>query len=146
MSSSPITPQQKAVDSTTRAKALAHTIYDVLIGEGVAGADAQRTSQKALGDFLTQTGATKDAVDSFMQFIDPLLAAFFTVLSTVRHSTTTNMGSTMAELLNEFLGTGLTADDIAPAPVASGQQGDASAPTRARAAALGKAILGQLEK
>src|SRR5208283_128904 len=138
MGNSPVTPAQKAADSTDRAKALAKALYDVLIGQGFSGADAQKTSQNALGEFLTQSGATKDTVDTFMTVASDLLSAMFTIISAFRHEVTHTFDSTAVEVVNEFLGTSLD-----PSIMATGKGGDE---TIQKANAIGKAVLSRLEQ
>src|SRR5208337_5088584 len=87
---------------------------------------------------VAHSTAIKAVIDSFIQLLNPLLTAFFAVLSEVRHGVTDSMGDATAEVLNEFLGTSFDASVLA-----NGQGADA---TLAKCQAIGSAVLGRLEQ
>src|SRR5271157_1470054 len=127
---------QNAGDVVARAQAAGKAVYDAVNSTLQDPLKASTAASDAISHAISHSTAVKGVIDAFLLLLNPLLTAFFTVLSQVRHGTTESMGTTMAEILNEFLGTEFDSSVVAPS-------GNADA-TLARASALGKAVLDRL--
>lgn len=146
MASTPTPPLDTARNVVKRAQAAGKATGDATAEVIGPGHLALKSAADTIHRVLADSAVGPAVIEAVMAVLDPLLAEFFSALSAVRHSTTNNMGATMAELLNEFLGTALTESDVQPRPLVAGNINDESAATQARAAALGRAVLNQLEK
>src|SRR5271157_2033286 len=127
---------QNAGDVVARAQAAGKAVYDAVNSTLQDPLKASTAASDAISHAISHSTAVKGVIDAFLLLLNPLLTAFFSVLSQVRHGTTESMGTTMAEILNEFLGTEFDSSVVAPS-------GNADA-TLARASALGKAVLDRL--
>jgi hypothetical protein len=131
-------PAKAAQQNIDRANAAGKAVYDILFGTYGESQAALGAAVDTVSHSVGHSTAIKNTIDSFVQLLNPLLAAFFAVLSDVRHGVTDSMGDATAEVLNEFLGTDFTADVLK-----NGQGADA---TLQKCQAIGAAVLGRLEQ
>jgi hypothetical protein len=130
--------QQNSGDVVARAQAAGKAVYDAVQQTVADPIKASNAASDAISHAISHSTAVKGVIDAFLVLLNPILTAFFTTLTEVRHGASDTMGAATAEILNDYLGTDFDSSVVTPPG-----GGDA---TLAKAAAIGKAVLARLEQ
>src|SRR5215469_7908507 len=87
-----------------------------------APADARSAGIDAGGRYLFEQGLAKSLVDGGLNLASAVLATFFDAITAFRNEQAGNFADANAAILNDYLGTSLTKDQLAPAGSGSERQ------------------------